>query len=111
VHTFAGWPLGTDDRLNFKKSIRPETLRHAEGLIMSDESQPPPKSRPPSKSPQPEELIESANRLKSQALYVSATRLIQESRHSREANDRKLKEAENLRKLTPKRKPGSNLEK
>jgi hypothetical protein len=54
---------------------------------------PPLVPRPPS----PESLEARAKRVKSQALHVGTTRLIQESRYLREQNERMLKEAEKLK--------------
>lgn len=51
---------------------------------------------PPLKPPTPRELLAQAERLKSQALCVSTTRLIQESRHLRESHERREKEVEKL---------------
>jgi hypothetical protein len=73
---------------------------------MPDE--PKPEITPP---PTADALIAQAERLKSQALSVGAARLIQESRHLREANDRKMMEAENLRKVAAKQKPRKNFKK
>lgn len=80
---------------------------HTKGVIMSDESHPPKPTRPPS----PQELLASAKRLKSHALYVGATRLIQESRHLRENNERVEEEAERIRQLTSRKKPRGSAEK
>lgn len=68
---------------------------------MSDQ----PKLQKPAIAPSAQQLIDSATRLKSHALHVSTTRLIQESRHLRETNERRMKEAEQLRKTTPRKKP------
>lgn len=56
-----------------------------------------------SSTPSPESLEAKAKRVKSQALSVGATRLIQESRFLREQNERVAKEAEKL-KAKPKSK-------
>lgn len=56
-----------------------------------------------SSTPSPEALESKAKRLKSQALSVGATRLIQESRFLREHNELVIKEAEKL-KAKPKTK-------
>ena len=48
----------------------------------------------PARTPTARELLDSAKRLKSQALYVGATRLVQESRHLRESNEHTQQEVE-----------------
>lgn len=77
--------------------------------IMPDD--PTPKTpKPNKKPPSAEELLDSAKRLKSQALYVGTTRLIQESRHLRETHERAQKEAEKIRKLVSRKKPKTGPE-
>jgi hypothetical protein len=71
---------------------------------MSDEPQPTPAEAAP---PSPQQLLDQAKRLKSQALYVGATRLIQESRHLREANERTREEAEKNRNTASEEETGS----
>jgi len=70
---------------------------------MPDEPKPATTPVPP--PPTADALIAQAERLKSHALSVGAARLIQESRHLREANDRKMNEADRLRKVAAKQKP------
>jgi hypothetical protein len=64
---------------------------------MPDEPQQNPAEAGP---PSAQQLLDQAKRLKSQALYVGATRLIQESRHLRETNERTWEEAEKNRSGT-----------
>ena len=71
---------------------------------MPDEPVPPESSA----APTPESLTAKAERVKSQALCVSAARLIHESRYLREQNERTLKKAEGLKdasKNKPKDRP------
>jgi hypothetical protein len=50
-----------------------------------------------SSAPSPESLVSKAERLKSHALAVGATRLIQESRFLREQSERVMEEADKLK--------------
>ena len=61
---------------------------------MSEESQP---AQAGARPPSAQQLLAHAERLKSQALYVGTTRLIQESRHLRESTERAREEADRRR--------------
>lgn len=74
---------------------------------MTDKPQPKNTSKPV-QPPSAQELLDSAKRVKSQALYVGATRLIQESRHLRESHEHTHQEVEKFRNSASRKRPGSD---